>query len=139
VVDRRRALWLARSLARRTGVAKQAAPAAAPPAPPPAPPAWGSDGPGAAHGVGLAGPHDAGAADAVERPGGTRERRGASLVVARLGAGDPPTAGAGQVVGGPPPDVSSPLTPFSLQSSTASRASGIHGAPLAGPASLCTS
>ena len=60
------------------------------------------------------------------------------LVVERAGAGYAAAAGAGQVVGGPPPGVPPPFAALSLQSSTASGASGMRGADMAGTTSQCT-
>ena len=137
VVDGRRAVCLPRSLASGTGVENNEATAAAQPETQHAPHACRSDGPGARDCLGLARKHDDVAADPVERHRVTRERRGEQLVVERAGAGDTAAAGAGPVVGGPSPGVPPPFATLSMQSSTASGASGIHGANLVGPAGLC--
>jgi hypothetical protein len=86
--------------------------------------------------VGIAGKHDDVAASPVERYRVTRARRGEQVVGERAGGGDAAAAGARQVVGGPSPGMPPPFAPFPLQSSSASEASGIPGANLAGTASL---
>src|SRR5262250_3101791 len=78
------------------------------------------------------------AAQPVEPHDPARHGGGQQLATERTGAGYAAATGAGHVVGGPRAGMPAPLTSLSVQPATASGASGMHGAGLAGTTSKPT-